>query len=217
MASWRSAPIDDIEEITDGRVPWHPVRHHFGIKAFGANAFTGKQPGDRLINEHDEADDGQQELYLVHTGRARFVIDGESVDAPAGTLVFVEPGLKRTAFAEEPNTTLLAVGAVAGHAYKVHGWDIWGPVQPLYQAGEYAQAAERLDVALAHDAPYWGVQYNAACVYSLAGRPADAVARLQRAHELADEDADVRSMAKGDSDLDAIRDEPGYKQLVGEP
>ncbi|HEY6962297.1 MAG TPA: tetratricopeptide repeat protein [Gaiellaceae bacterium] len=216
MASWRSARIEDIDEISDGRSPWRPVRHHFGIEAFGVNAFTGKQAGDRLINEHDEADDGQQELYLVHAGRARFEIGGETLDAPAGTLVFVEPGQKRTAFAEEPGTTLLAVGSVAGRGYRIHGWDIWGPIQPLYQAGEYAEAAERLDAALADDPPFWGVHYNAACIYSLSGRPADAVTHLRRAHELAGDEADVREMAKADTDLDAIRGEAGYRELVGD-
>ena len=216
MATWSTKHFGEIDPISDGRSPWRPVRHHFGIAAFGVNMFTGENAGDRLINEHDEADDGQQELYLVHVGRARFELDGESLDAPAGTLVYVEPGVKRTAFAEEPNTTLLVVGAVAGHAYKVHGWDIWGPIQPLYQAGDYEAAAAKLDAALAEDAPFWGVQYNAACIYSLVGRNEDAVRRLRRAHELAGTDANVREMAKGDSDLDGIREEQGYKELVGE-
>lgn len=206
MATWRSARIEEIEEITDGRVPWHPIRHHFGIEAFGVSGFTGKETGDRLINEHDEADDGQQELYLVHSGRARFELDGQPLDAPAGTLVYVEPGVTRTAFAEEPGTTLLAVGAVAGHAYKVHGYDVWGPIQPLYQAGDYEQAAARLDDALSDDAPWWGVHYNAACIYSLVGRHDDALRHLNRARELAGDEADVDAMAKSDSDLDAIRD-----------
>jgi tetratricopeptide (TPR) repeat protein len=216
MASWSSDRIETIDEISDGRVPWRPIRSHFGIAAFGVNAFTGARPGDRLINEHDEADDAQEELYVVQSGRARFELDGESLDAPAGTLVFVEPGIKRTAFAEDPGTTLLAVGGVPGKAYEPHGWDIWGPVQPLYQAGDYGAAAERLDAALAADTPYWGVHYNAACVYSLAGRREDAVAHLRRAHELAGDEADVRTMARDDADLDAIRDDAGYRSLVGE-
>ena len=123
MATWTTAQLADIEEISDGRVPWRPVRHHFGIASFGVNAFTGKAAGDRLINEHDEVDDGHEELYLVHSGRARFELDGETVDAPAGTLVFAAPGVKRTAFAEEPGTTLLAVGGAPGKAYEAHGWE----------------------------------------------------------------------------------------------
>lgn len=214
MASWRSEHLANIDEISDGRSPWRPVRHHFGIEAFGVNAFTAEAAGDRLINEHDEADDAQEELYLVHSGRARFELGGETLDAPVGTLVYVEPGVKRTAFAEEENTTLLAIGGVPGKAYEVHGYDIWGPVQPLYNAGEYEQAAALLDTSLADDPPFWGVHYNAACVYALAGRTETAAAHLRRAHELAGDAADVREMAKGDSDLDAIRDEPAYKDVT---
>jgi hypothetical protein len=32
------AQLDQLEEITDGRCPWQPVRHHFGITSFGVNA-----------------------------------------------------------------------------------------------------------------------------------------------------------------------------------
>jgi hypothetical protein len=87
MAAWKTAQHQEIDEITDGRVPWRPVRHHFGIESFGINVFNGKEAGDRLINEHDEADDAQEELYFVHSGRARFELDGETLDAPPGTFV----------------------------------------------------------------------------------------------------------------------------------
>jgi len=152
MATWKTGQIDEIDEITDGRVPWRPVRHHFGIESWGMNVFSGKEAGDRLINEHDEADDEQEELYFVHSGRARFELDGETLDAPAGTFVYAEPGVKRTAFAEEPNTNLLAIGGVPGKAYETHGWEIWAPLQPLYRAGEYDQVADRLEAELPEDA-----------------------------------------------------------------
>ena len=85
------------------------------------NAFTGKEAGDRIINEHDESEeqDLQEELYLVQRGRARFELDGEPVDAPAGTFVFARPDVKRTAFAEEPGTTIVAIGGDAGEAYEL--------------------------------------------------------------------------------------------------
>ena len=56
------AHVDQLEEVTDGREPWRPVRHHLGITAFGATACTGHTAGDRIINEHDESDDSQEEL-----------------------------------------------------------------------------------------------------------------------------------------------------------
>src|ERR1700741_2788165 len=90
--------VAQIDEIDDGRVLSRPVRFHFGITSFGVNAFTAHQAGDRLINEHDESPehDLQEELSLVQRGRATFELDGERVDAPAGTLVFARPAVKRT-------------------------------------------------------------------------------------------------------------------------
>jgi len=110
------AQIDEIDEINDGRVPSRPIRFHFGITSFGVNAFMAHQAGDRLINEHDESQehDLQEELYLVQRGRATFELDGERVDAPAGTLVFARPAVKRTAFAEEPGTTIVASAELRG-------------------------------------------------------------------------------------------------------
>lgn len=212
MSKYAVAKLEEIDEVTDGRQPWRPVRHHFGIRSFGVNTWTGREAGDRIINEHDEVDDGHEELYLVHSGRARFELDGETVDAPAGTFVFAQPGVKRTAFAEEPNTTLVAVGGAPGKAYEAHGWEIWAPLVPLYRAGELEQVADRLDTALADDPPYSMIHFNAACIYSLTGRKEKALAHLRRAIGLSDQ---ARELAKGDSDLDAIRDEAEFKELVG--
>jgi hypothetical protein len=112
MSGYAVAHLDEIDEMDDGREPWRPVRHHLGITAFGVNAWTAHDAGDRIINEHDETDDANEELYFVMRGRAVFELDGERVDAPAGTLVFVRPGVTRTAFAEEPETTIIALGGV---------------------------------------------------------------------------------------------------------
>jgi tetratricopeptide (TPR) repeat protein len=174
----------------------------------------GHDAGDRIINEHDESegDEGLEELYLVHRGRATFELDGERVDAPAGTLVYARPGVKRTAFAEEAGTTIVAIGGTPGKAYVASGWEVWGPLRRLYDAGEYAEAADRgRDLIEAHPG-YPGLLYNVACCESLAGRRADAVEHLQQAIGLSEE---FRTYAKGDSDFDPIRDEPVFKQLIG--
>jgi quercetin dioxygenase-like cupin family protein len=211
MATWKTAQVNDIDEITDGRVPWRPVRHHFGIESFGLNVFSGKEAGDRLINEHDESDDAQEEVYLVQSGRARFELDGETVDAPPGTFVYAQPGVKRTAFAEEPETTLLAIGGVPGKAYETHGWEVWAPLQPLYQAGEYSQVADRLESDLSLDARWPMLHYNAACIYSLTERKEPALNHLRRAMELAPDN--VRGYAENDDDLANIREEPEFKEI----
>ena len=212
MSEYRVAHLGEIDEVTDGRCPWRPVRHHFGITSFGVNTFTGQNAGDRIINEHDEEDDESEELYLVHQGRATFELDGERVDAPAGTFVLARPGVKRTAFAEEPGTTVVALGATPGKAYEPSGWELWAPVNPLYESGKYAEAADRGRKLIDAHPEYTELAYNVACCESLAGRKADAIEHLRVAIDRAER---LRSFAADDADFDPIRDEPGFKELVG--
>jgi len=212
MNEYAVAHLDEIDEITDGRCPSRPIRHHFGITSFGVNTWTGRDVGDRIINEHDEADENE-ELYLVHTGRARFELGDEEVDAPAGTFVFARPGLRRTAFAEEPGTTILALGGTPGQAYEPHGYEIWSQVRPLYDAGRYEEAADRGRELLGDNPQYPMVTYNVACAESLAGRKEDAIEHLRLAIE---GNAQFRDYAAEDSDFDAIRREPAFRELVGQ-
>ena len=119
MDGYAVAHVDEIEELDDGRAMMRAVRHHLGISAFGVNAWIAHEAGARVINEHDESEpDSNEELYLVLRGRASFEVDGERFDAAAGTFVFVRPGVKRTAFGEEPGMTIIAVGAVPGKPYE---------------------------------------------------------------------------------------------------
>jgi tetratricopeptide (TPR) repeat protein len=214
MSDYSAAHLDEIGEIGDGREPSRPVRAHFGITSFGVNAWTGRDAGDRLINEHDESEEegGQEELYFVHAGRARFELDGEQLDAPTGTFVFVPRGVRRTAFAEEPGTTLVAIGGTPGRAYEPSGYEFWAPVGVLYQAGDYAGAAEKGRELLEAHPEFPLLFYNVACCESLAGQTAEAIEHLRVAFERSEQ---MRSFAAGDSDLDPLRDQPAFKELVG--
>jgi tetratricopeptide (TPR) repeat protein len=213
MTSYAVARLDEIDEVNDGREPFRPVRHHFGITSFGVTAWTARDAGDRIINEHDESEpDSDEELYLVVRGRAVFELDGDRVAAPAGTFVFAPPGVKRTAFAEEPETTLIALGGTPGKAYEPDGWELCASLTPLYEAGEYAEAADRGRQLVEAHPQYAGLLYNLACCESLAGRTVDAVDHLGRAIDRSEQ---FRSYAKDDSDFAPIRDEPGFEKLIG--
>ena len=214
MSGYAIAHLDEIDELDDGRCPCRPVRHHFGITSFGVNAWTGRAAGDRIINEHDEADvdDQSEELYVVTAGRAVFELDGQRRDAPAGTFVFVPPAVRRTAFAEEPGTTIVAIGGVPGKAYEPRGWELWVPVGRLYAEGAYAEAADRGREVIEAHPEYALLFYNVACCESLAGRPGDAIEHLRRAIELSET---FRAYAREDSDFDPIRNEPAFTELVG--
>ena len=212
MDRYAVAHVDEIEELDDGRAPMRAVRHHFGITSFGVNAWMAREAGAQIINEHDESEpDSQEELYLVLRGRASFEIDGEPFDAPAGTLVFARPGVKRAALAQEPGTTIVVVGGVPGQPYEPGGWELFAPVRPLYEAGDYREAAARGRELLAGDPPYADLFYNVACCESLAGEKDRAIAHLRRAVELSER---TRSFLAGDADLDALRQDPAFQELL---
>jgi hypothetical protein len=213
MTRYAVARLDEIDEVDDGREPFRPVRHHFGITSFGVTTWTARDVGDRIINEHDESEpDSSEELYLVMRGHAAFEIDGDRVPAPAGTFVFVPPGVKRTAFAEEPETTIIALGGTPGRVYQPDGWEIWAPLNPLYNEGKYAEAADRGRELVEAHPQYPGLFYNVACCESLAGRTADAIDHLASAIDRAEH---FRTFAKEDSDFAPIREEPAFKELIG--
>ena len=213
MARYAVARLEDIDELTDGREPLRPVRHHFGITSFGVNAWTGREVGDRIINEHDETgpDGGDEELYLVLHGSARFEVEGDVVTAPAGTFVFVPPGVLRTAFAQEPGTTLVVLGGTPGRAYAPDGWELWAPLAALSAAGAYAEAADR-GAELVRDHPqYTGLLYSLAGVESRAGRTAAAIEHLAAA---IDRSEAYRAQASEDPDFAPLRQEPAFTALI---
>ncbi len=147
----------------------------------------------------------------MQSGRATFELDGERFDASAGTFVFAAPAVKRTAFAQEPGTTIIALGGTPGRAYEPEGFELWAPLAPLYQAGKYAEAADRGREVSEANPEYTGLLYNVACCESLAGRTEDAIEHLRLAIERSDR---FRSLAAGDSDFDPIRDDAAFKALV---
>jgi len=211
MATWAVDHLDDIRELEPvGACPIRPVRHHFGISAFGVNAWTAKAAGDRLINEHEE-DPGSEELYIVISGRAVFELDGERREAPQGTFVFAEPSVKRTAFAEEAGTTVVAVGATAGKPYEPVGWELWYPLRKRYEDGEHAEVAAELREVVAEAPQYGLLQYNLACLESLNGERTAAIEHLRQAIALSE---GFREYAKEDSDLDLLRDDPAFQELL---
>ena len=121
MSAYRKANLD---EMAAKQWPhWIPVRHFFGIDAFGVNAYRAKA-GATAVPEHDESASGHTELFYVAAGSATFTIDGEEFEAPAGTFVYIEePSTKRAAQANEDDTVVVAMGSLRGKPYEVLGWD----------------------------------------------------------------------------------------------
>ena len=199
--------LDEVEGIpVFGSLVWKPVRKTLGVTAFGINAYTAANAGDEVVEDHTESQLGHEEIYAVVTGHATFTVDGEEVDAPAGTLVYLDdPAQRRSAVAKEPNTTVLAIGGRPGQ-HEISAWEYFFPALPLVAAGDYDSARRLLEEALTEkDAPV--VHYQLACVEALSGNTERAFAELKIA---IDGEARFREHAAKDEDFASIRDDPRF-------
>ena len=135
MSETRTRERFAVAKLPDMRIPnassetsWLGIRSHFDIRAFGVNAWSAEEAGTSVISDHDEVQTGHEELYLVIAGHATFTVDGEEVDAPTGTAVFVrDPAARRGAVAAQGGTTILTVGAQPGVAFAPSAWERSAP------------------------------------------------------------------------------------------
>ncbi len=202
--AYRLLRLDDLDAVNG----WLPLRRELGISAFGVNAWRPQDDGRTVIGEHDEATTGHEELYVVVSGHATFTVDGNEIDAPAGTFVFVrDPSLKRAAAAQSPETIVLTAGGKAGEAYAPLAWEENAEIIPLFGRGEFAEAKRRLEEALERHPDAGGLLYNLACAESRLGETEAAFEHLGRAIEIW---PGFREAALGDPDFEAIRDDPRF-------
>ncbi|HWK29081.1 MAG TPA: tetratricopeptide repeat protein [Solirubrobacter sp.] len=193
--------LADLDRIDIVGTVYRPIARRLGISGFGVNAYTGERAGDEVIEPHTETGDGSgkhEELYLVLTGHATFVVDGETIAAPAGTFVFVHPEQHRVATAEEEETTVLVIGGKPGAAGPPSPFEYWYAAEPAYRAKDYERAYTITAEGLEHHADNASLQYNLACFAARAGRLDDARAHLERAFAL---NPRTREWAHGDADL----------------
>ena len=204
---WRVARLDDLER----RGRFIPVREHLGIHSFGINAIKQGEDGT-LINEHDEVG-GQEEVYVVLDGTATFEIDGETVEAPAGTFLSVRPEARRKATGD---ATVLALGGTVVEAYQGMDWGEAWPIQnesmTAYGERRYADALAAVRRGLERFPDHAGLNYNSACFATLAGETGDETfERLRRSVELF---PPFREQARADDDLAAVRDDPRFDEAL---
>jgi tetratricopeptide (TPR) repeat protein len=206
---YQALHLSELEAVpvTDTLV-WRPVRRTLGVEAFGVNAYTAANAGDELVEDHDErgtAAGGHQELYVVLSGRATFLVGGEEIDAPAGTLVFLrDPSVRRAAHAAEAGSTVLAIGGTPGAAYEVSPWEYFFAAIPHTKAGDWERAVDTVREGLERYPDNAVVLYNLGCYEAQAGRLDEALAHVRRALDL---NPTLRDAAADDSDLDPIRGE----------
>ena len=139
-------------------------------------------------------------------GRATFVLDGDEVDLPAGSAVFLrDPKVRRYARAEEAGTTVLALGGKPGQ-HDVSAWEYFFAAY-AYAEDDPERALAEIDAGLAQKPDHPALLYHRACLNAKAGRLEEARAELDRALEL---DPTLQTWADDDEDLAQLR-------VAGEP
>jgi peptidoglycan/xylan/chitin deacetylase (PgdA/CDA1 family) len=201
----RTLRIDDVEGLPVlGTLMWQPVRRPLGITAFGINAYTATNAGDEVVEEHTEQ--SHEEAYIVIRGHATFTVEDEDVDAPWGTIVFLDdPKEKRHAVAKEAGTTVLAIGGEPG-AHTISSWEYIFPSLPARKADDWDTARTVLEEALGErDIP--AIRYHLACVEARAGNADRALEELGIACQAR---PDYVPLARDEDDFGSIRDDPRF-------
>jgi Cupin domain/Tetratricopeptide repeat len=204
--------IDEIEGLAGpDTLTWHPVRMRLGIRAFGTNAYTAAEPGLDVVEPHTESPVlAHEELYFVARGRATFTIDGEEIDAPAGTYVFVpDPASHRHAVAAEAGTTVLSFGGPP--TFQPSAWERYFEAAALRDT-DPARARKILDSALREFPQSAGVRYELACWEATQGHGPEALRWLR---EALDRDPEVAEAAREDDDFTSLRGDPEFGALTG--
>jgi len=197
--------IDDIEGLPVlGSLMWQPVRKPLGVTAFGINAYTAANAGDEVVEDHTELVD--EEVYIVIRGHATFTVDGEEIDAPWGTIVFLDDlEQRRHAIATEAGTTVLAIGGRPG-VHPVSSWEYIFPSLPARNVGDWDTARTILEEALEeNDIP--AIRYHLAQVEARAGNGDRALELLGVACEAR---PDYAANAAQEDDFASIKDDPRF-------
>lgn len=204
----------EASESDDHRV-YIRLRRTLDIGAFGASATYQAKAGEDVVGEHDELGpgaDGHEELYVVVQGSATFTLDGDEVDAPQGTIVFVQPGATRKAVATSDETIVLAVGGRRGEAYRLPpGAELYDFFEH-YNKQNYDGALAACHVALEKYPGNALILYNIACMQSMLERGDEALETLGVSIEKWPK---FKENARNDDDFTAVRDDPRFVELVG--
>jgi mannose-6-phosphate isomerase-like protein (cupin superfamily) len=107
--------IDELASIWHGAVKL--AGDDLGVESFGLQVLD--LPGGFAdYPEHDHAEDGQEEVYVVLEGSAELDVDGERMPIARGALVRVGPGSRRSLLPGPEGVRVLAIGCVAGGGYE---------------------------------------------------------------------------------------------------
>jgi mannose-6-phosphate isomerase-like protein (cupin superfamily) len=118
MADYSVKRIDDMQATFGGG--FKLARAELGVKSFGMQVLDFPPDNSDGYPQHDHAETGQEEVYVVLAGSGRLTVGGEEVALEPHVLVRVGPAETRTIASGPQGLRLLALGGVPGQAYEIN-------------------------------------------------------------------------------------------------
>ena len=185
------------------------MRRTLDIGAFGINAYVAPNAGDDVVEEHTERSLGHEEVYVVLSGRATFTLDDETLDAPAGTVVFVRDAGPETACSRRgarDRRCSRSAGRAARHTSR-RAWEDYFAAERHRTAGDYDAYLEELEAALERRPDHPERCTTSPARRRCSGGPTTRSCILRQALELRPELAEHASV---DEDFASLRDRPDW-------
>ena len=132
MADYTVKRIDEMEAAFLGA--FKRARAELGVEAFGMQVMD-LPPTLEQFPEHNHAESGQEEVYVVMSGRGELDVEGERVAMDPDTIVRVGPTATRKIYTGDEGMRVLALGGVPGRAYEPPDVSKLGAPDPMARQG----------------------------------------------------------------------------------
>lgn len=129
MADYTVKRFDEMETIFGGF--FLRTRASLGVTSFGMAVINLPPNVTEGYPNHDHAESGQEEVYLVLDGAADFDIEGETVHLEPQMALRVGATTKRRITTGAEGAQVLALGAVPGAAYEAPDFSELGGPDPV--------------------------------------------------------------------------------------
>jgi mannose-6-phosphate isomerase-like protein (cupin superfamily) len=130
MPDMTAKRIDEMEAVFGGA--FKRARAELGVESFGMQVID-MPPNLDQYPEHDHAESGQEEVFVVLRGGGEIEVDGERRTIDPETIVRVGPAAKRKIWPGSEGMRLLALGGTPGAVYEAPDVSQLGAPDPMAQ------------------------------------------------------------------------------------
>ncbi len=128
MADYAITKIDDMEAAFRGG--FKKARAELGVTSFGIQVLEFPPNADQYP-EHDHAEEGQEEVFMLLRGSGTIELDGQRHGLSPDELIRVGAAVKRKLVSGPDGMRLLALGGFPGKPYEIKGFTELGEPDPL--------------------------------------------------------------------------------------